>query len=140
MVHLVPFFLLDHSSKTQINSIVSHPTMHLAMTAHEDGEIRIFDVQSGKCVDRLPGHVGGVATLSISPDGSTLASGGFVMVYVGYDGSIKWWDLASHSCIQETTCHGPRDSSGVWSIDFHGAYKGMMASGGADCNALVYSK
>lgn len=38
---------LDGTPATQINCIVSHPTMSLLVTAHEDKFIRIFDVTTG---------------------------------------------------------------------------------------------
>lgn len=42
-------FFLDGTSATQINRIVSHPTMSLLVTAHEDKFIRIFDLTTGLC-------------------------------------------------------------------------------------------
>lgn len=39
--------LIDGTSATQINRIVSHPTMSLLVTAHEDKYIRIFDLGTG---------------------------------------------------------------------------------------------
>jgi hypothetical protein len=38
---------LDGTPATQINRIVSHPTMSLLVTAHEDKFIRIFDFVTG---------------------------------------------------------------------------------------------
>lgn len=37
----------DGTPATQINHIVSHPTMSLLVTAHEDKFIRIFDLITG---------------------------------------------------------------------------------------------
>lgn len=37
----------DGTPATQINRIVSHPTMSILVTAHEDKYIRIFDITTG---------------------------------------------------------------------------------------------
>ena len=37
----------DDSISAQVNSIVSHPTMPLLITGHEDKHIRIFDITTG---------------------------------------------------------------------------------------------
>jgi hypothetical protein len=42
--------LADGTPATQINRIVSHPTMSLLVTAHEDKFIRIFDIMTGMCL------------------------------------------------------------------------------------------
>ena len=44
----LPFVLADNSPSTQINKVVSHPTLPLTITAHEDRHIRFFDNNSGK--------------------------------------------------------------------------------------------
>ena len=42
------FVLADNSPSTQINKVVSHPTLPLTVTAHEDRHIRFFDNNTGK--------------------------------------------------------------------------------------------
>ena len=39
--------LSDGTPATQINRVVSHPTLPLLVTAHEDKYIRIFDITTG---------------------------------------------------------------------------------------------
>ena len=39
---------LGGDSATQVNSIVSHPTMPMLVTAHEDKHIRVFDIITGE--------------------------------------------------------------------------------------------
>jgi striatin 1/3/4 len=39
----------DGTPSTQINKCVSHPTLPLLVTAHEDKYIRMFDLESGEC-------------------------------------------------------------------------------------------
>jgi len=53
------------------------------------GEICIFDVVTGRqVVAPLLGHGSGVNSLSFSPDGATLVSG-------GDDGSVRFWNVAT---------------------------------------------
>ena len=40
--------LSDNSPSTQINKVVSHPTLPLTVTAHEDRHIRFFDNNTGE--------------------------------------------------------------------------------------------
>lgn len=43
----------DDSASAQANAIVSHPTMPLLITGHEDKHIRIFDINTGACLHFL---------------------------------------------------------------------------------------
>jgi striatin 1/3/4 len=56
---LYPLFA-DGTPATQINRLVSHPTMSLLVTAHEDKFIRIFDIVTGSfspiCADSPYAH------------------------------------------------------------------------------------
>jgi hypothetical protein len=45
--------LPDGTPATQINCIVSHPTMTILVTAHEDKFIRIFDIVTGMDPEHL---------------------------------------------------------------------------------------
>lgn len=52
-----------------------------------DGEIRIWDMESGKQQLTWTAHQGGVTCLAFSPSGKILATG-------GVDGKIRLWDIA----------------------------------------------
>ena len=60
--------------------------MHIA-AGHSDGAIRIWDLLTGKLVQKLVAHSPWVACVAFMPDGKGLVSG-------GRDASMKYWDLS----------------------------------------------
>lgn len=58
-----------------INKIVCHPTLQLAVTAHEDRHIRFWDVVTGKVVHSMVAHLDAVTSLAVDPNGLYLLSG-----------------------------------------------------------------
>jgi squalene-hopene/tetraprenyl-beta-curcumene cyclase len=55
-----------------------------------EGEIKLWDLVTGKELHTLRGHTGAVGSLAFSADGKTLASGGS-----RFDGKVKLWDVVS---------------------------------------------
>jgi WD40 repeat protein len=56
------------------------------ITAHNDGWITIWDIQTGTKLKQFYAHDGWVETIAVSPDGRGLASG-------GPDGKVKYWNV-----------------------------------------------
>ncbi|KAJ7871503.1 WD40-repeat-containing domain protein [Mycena olivaceomarginata] len=122
----------DGTPATQINRIVSHPTMSLLVTAHEDKYIRIFDIVTGQCTHSMLAHLDGVTSLSIDPAGFSLVSG-------SHDCSVRFWDLlGSRACVQESTTHREKAREGVLDTEFHPSLP-FMASAGADGVVKLYA-
>ncbi|KAI9275940.1 WD40-repeat-containing domain protein [Phascolomyces articulosus] len=139
----------DGTVGTQINKIIAHPTMPLIVSAHEDRQIKFYDLKSGKediiisnftgsilfysgtCAFSMSAHLDSVACLDIDPSGMTLVSG-------GHDSSIRLWDITmSKTCMQEFSAHRRKGHEGVLSVQYHKTLP-WMVSGGADSIAKVY--
>ncbi|CAJ0903851.1 1416_t:CDS:2 [Entrophospora sp. SA101] len=103
----------DNTPATQINRIISHPTLPLVFSAHEDKYIRFFDVNTGKCSFSMSAHLDSVTSLGVDPSGMVLISG-------GHDCSIRLWDIfSSRQCIQEFSSHRKKSDEGVLCVHYH---------------------
>ncbi|KAI6019608.1 WD40-repeat-containing domain protein [Pisolithus orientalis] len=130
--HDIWLVIFNGTVATQVNKIVSHPTMPLLITAHEDKFIRIFDIITGQCTYNMPAHLDGVTSLSIDVAGFALVSG-------SHDCSIRFWDLlGSRTCAQEITSHREKAKEGALDVEFHPSLP-VMASAGADGVVKLYA-
>ncbi|XP_059471792.1 striatin [Neocloeon triangulifer] len=114
----------------QINRVVTHPTLPLTVTAHEDRHIRFFDNVSGKMVHSMVAHLDAVTSLAIDPNGLYLLSG-------SHDCSIRLWNLDNKTCVQEITAHRKKFDESIYDVAFHPS-KPYIASAGADALAKVF--
>jgi Tol biopolymer transport system component len=65
----------------------------LASAAENNNTIKLWDVATRQCVQTFKGHTRSGRSLSFTPDGNFLASG-------GYDYTIRLWSIASGDCIE----------------------------------------
>ncbi|KAI0698494.1 WD40-repeat-containing domain protein [Cytidiella melzeri] len=116
----------------QVNSIVSHPTMPILVTGHEDKYIRMFDITTGQCTHSILAHLDAVTSVSFDVAGFALVSG-------SHDCSVRFWDvLGSKACVQEITNHREKAREGVLAVEFHPTLP-FMASAGADGAVKLYA-
>jgi len=120
----------DDTVHTQINKILSHPSLPVTITAHEDRHIRFFDNGSGKMIHSMVAHLDAVTSLAVDPNGLYLLSG-------SHDCSIRLWNLDSKTCVQEITSHRKKFDESVFGVAFHPS-KPYIASAGADALAKVF--
>ncbi|XP_035465942.1 striatin-3 [Scophthalmus maximus] len=113
-----------------INKVVSHPTLPVTITAHEDRQIKFYDNKSGKVIHAMVAHLDAVTSLAVDPNGIYLMSG-------SHDCSLRLWNLDSKTCVQEITAHRKKSEEAIYDVAFHPS-KAFIASAGADALARVY--
>ncbi|CAG0880479.1 unnamed protein product [Cyprideis torosa] len=120
----------SNESKAQINRVVSHPTLNILLTAHEDHQIRFWDISSGLLLYSMVAHLDAVTSLAIDPNALYLVSG-------SHDSSIRLWNLEDKTCVQEITSHRKKFDESILDVAFHPT-KPYIASTGADGMAKVF--
>ncbi|KAI9856871.1 MAG: hypothetical protein M1813_008708 [Trichoglossum hirsutum] len=95
----------------------------VVISGHEDRYIRFFDANSGQCTYTMLAHPAAISSLSLSPDGRELVSG-------GHDASLRFWSLEKRSCTQEITSHRPMRGEGVCDVVWSQDGRWVVSAGG----------
>ena len=72
---IVKLTLQDGTPVGAISRVVTHPTLPLSITGHEDRHIRFFDNRTGKQTHSMVAHLDAVTSLAIDGHGLYLISG-----------------------------------------------------------------
>lgn len=80
------------------------------ISGSKDDTIKIWDLNSKKCLTTLKEHTSTVNSVDVSHDGSMLVSGSL-------DGTIKFWDLVSYECKHTIVSHTPGVNGVAFSSD-----------------------
>ena len=67
-------------------------------SSSDTGELFVWDVQSGECLQTFAGHPGIIRVAVWTPTGDLLVSG-------GSDGILRWWDVQSGTCLRMRAAH-----------------------------------
>ncbi|MFK8184655.1 MAG: NB-ARC domain-containing protein [Phormidesmis sp.] len=88
-------------------SVVFSPDGTQLVSGSADRTVKVWDVQTGACLQTLEGHQNWVMSVAFSPDGTQLVSG-------SADRTVKVWDVQTGECLQTLEGHG----HGIWSVAF----------------------
>jgi hypothetical protein len=91
----------------QFTALTFAPDGHSLVSGGQDRIIRVWDLASGKDVQRLEGHNGTVWCLAFAPDGKTLAS-------ASEDGTVRLWDVVAGKLLATLGRHGGT----AWFVSF----------------------
>jgi striatin 1/3/4 len=131
LLKLVPQGMTQPDPSKYINRIISHPTLPVIITAHEDRYIRFYDLNDGSMVHAMVAHLDAVTSLAVDSYGLYLLSG-------SHDCSIRLWNIANKkTCVQEITAHRKKFDESILDVAFHPS-KPYIASAGADAIAKVF--
>ena len=75
------FVFSDNTSATQINKVRCHPTLPVAVTAHEDKYLRFYDITSGAVTHSMVAHGDAVSGIAIDPNGLYLLSSSMLLYH-----------------------------------------------------------
>jgi COMPASS component SWD3 len=106
--------LIDH---TQGLNCCSWIGTRFLITGSDDKLVKVWDIETGKCISSLPGHKSFVYSLNIHPTTDSVVSG-------GYDGSIFISDIRSRFASAVIESH----SKPVTSINFHPSGREYLTS------------
>jgi WD40 repeat protein len=93
-----------------VRDLAFSPDGRTALSGSEDATLLVWDLASGKPIQRLAGHTGEVNSVAFSPDGRTALSG-------SEDTTLLVWDLASGKPIQRLAGHTGEVNSVAFSPD-----------------------
>ena len=95
---------------SSVFTVAFSPDGTLLATGEARGEVRVWDVATGKPLLVLPGHTAWVRSVAFSPDGTLLAS-------ASEDRTIRFWDTPSGHCVNLLRGHDDRVRAISWSPD-----------------------
>jgi WD40 repeat protein len=102
-----------------VNSVAWSPDGNRALSGASDKTVRLWDLESGRCLRVLEGHTESVLSVAWSPDGKRALSG-------AVDKTMRLWDLESGRCMRVLGGHTARVRSVAWSPDGNLALSGAV--------------
>jgi len=125
---------------SQVNAVISHPTLPIMVSGHEDGYLRFYDTKASKY---HPGQYLLVANVQATSTPSPLAHpppitslalsplSPMCILSASVDCSVRLWDLQRKTSLQDLSGHRQRSDEGVTHVASHPELP-IVASAGAD--------
>ncbi|MDY6783241.1 MAG: NB-ARC domain-containing protein [Cyanobacteriota bacterium] len=96
--HGAQVWAVDVTSDFAIEGDEKKGVPYLLASASDDLTIKLWDIETGRCIRTLIGHKDWLRSLQFSPDGRILASG-------SVDRTIRLWDVATGECLRVLEGH-----------------------------------
>jgi WD40 repeat protein len=81
-----------------VNAVAVTPDGRFAVSASNDGTLKVWDIEKGETVRTLEGHTGSVSAVAVTPDGR------FAVSALG-DGMLKVWDIEKRETVRTLEGH-----------------------------------
>ncbi|WVO16351.1 hypothetical protein L204_104026 [Cryptococcus depauperatus] len=123
----VQVFGEEGDERSQVNAILSHPTLPAIVTAHENGYLRFYDAKSPSAspTHEILAHPSSITSLALSPSSPTC------ILTSSTDCSVRLWDLGKKTSIQDMSGHRPRAEEGICAVASHPELP-VIGTAGAD--------
>ena len=96
-----------------VRSVAFSPDGWYALSGSDDRTLKLWEVETDRCVRTLEGHDGNVTSVAFSPDGRSALSG-------SWDNTLKLWELETGRCVR--TFEGHEDYVGSVAFRPDGRY------------------
>jgi WD40 repeat protein len=83
-----------------VNAVAVTPDGRFAVSASNDGTLKVWDIEKGETVRTLEGHTDLVNAVAVTPDGRFAVS-------ASDDGTLKVWDIKTDKAVAGFTGDGP---------------------------------
>ena len=97
----------------EVESVALTPDGRRALSGSRDNTLRLWDLETGACLQTLEGHTGWVHSVALTPDGRRALSG-------SRDNTLRLWDLDTGVCLAGYQSRGNVTSlsanQGGWTI------------------------
>jgi eukaryotic-like serine/threonine-protein kinase len=110
------------SSGIPVEDVAFSPDSNTLALASYEGTVQLWDVSTGKLLETLKGHSGGVSAVAFSPDGRTLASG-------SSDETVRLWNVETRRELMQLDS-GSVKLGHVQSLAFSPDGQALLAGGG----------
>jgi WD40 repeat protein len=96
-----------------------------ALSCSDDKTVRLWEVESGRCLRVLEGHTGEVRSVAWGPDGKRALSG-------AEDKTVRLWEVESGRCLRELKGRNETPNDAItfvaWSADQRYAFAGNWSN------------
>lgn len=111
---------------SRILAVAFSPDGRTVLTGSTDHTLKLWEVDTGNCLQTFVGHTDGVRSVAFSPDGKIIASGSI-------DRTIKLWQINRDNCWQTLTGHQRMIQALAFNADGT-----LLTSASLDCTLRVW--